>query len=79
LDSTPKLDTALHYSVLALGDRSYTHFAACGKRVDGALENLGAKRMCDRVDVHMEDWDAINSWIDGVKNTLPSLSLQATR
>lgn len=53
----------LKYSVCALGDTSYTHFAQCGKDVDARLEKLGGVRMAPRVDVNKEDWGAINSWI----------------
>lgn len=41
--SEPELQQ-VRFSVLALGDRSYTHFAACGKRIDSALERLGGRR-----------------------------------
>ena len=50
LDKAPALP-GLPFSVLALGDRNYEHFAACGKRVDAALEKLGGRRVVDRVDI----------------------------
>jgi len=78
LDGAPPLQK-LNFSVLALGDRSYTHFAACGKRIDASMEKLGAARLHPRVDVHMEDWAAIQAWTEGVKQALASLDLSPTR
>lgn len=40
--------------MLALGDKSYQHFCACGKRLDARLEALGAKRIFDRFDIDRE-------------------------
>eukprot|EP00873_Tetraselmis_striata_P028990 jgi/Tetstr1/449254/TSEL_036459.t1 len=78
LDGAPQLQK-LNFSVLALGDRSYTHFAACGKRIDASMEKLGAARLHPRVDVHTEDWAAIQAWTEGVKQALASLDLSPTR
>lgn len=61
-DAAPKA-SALKYSVCALGDTSYTHFAQCGKDIDARLEQLGGMRIAPRVDVNKEDWDAIHGWI----------------
>ena len=47
-DSGPNL-SHLHYSVLALGDRSYTHFCKAGTDLDEALHSLGANRLTDCV------------------------------
>jgi len=48
----------LKFSVCALGDTSYTHFAQCGKDVDARLERLAgpSNRFAPRVDVNKEDW-----------------------
>lgn len=57
----PKLEH-LHYSVLALGDTSYEFFCQTGKDFDQYLENLGAKRIAERVDCDV-DYDAeANTW-----------------
>lgn len=50
LDRAPAL-SATPFSVLALGDRNYEHYCACGKRIDVALEKLGGSRVVPRVDV----------------------------
>jgi sulfite reductase (NADPH) flavoprotein alpha-component len=65
----------MHYSVLALGDSTYTHFCNCGKKFDSRLRRLGAKCLLERVDVDKEDWDAINAWTDAVEEALPTLAL----
>jgi len=74
LDKAPALP-GLPFSVLALGDRNYEHFAACGKRVDAALEKLGGRRVVDRVDIDREDWTAIDGWLAAVLTALPTLGL----
>jgi sulfite reductase (NADPH) flavoprotein alpha-component len=66
----------LCFSVAALGDRSYTHFARCGKTLDARLEALGAGRLAPRVDVNKEDWAAINGWISSVVASLNQLPLK---
>lgn len=65
----------LKYSVCALGDTSYTHFAQCGKDIDARLECLGGVRIAPRVDVNKEDWEAINNWISGAVKALDEQQL----
>jgi len=67
---------SLVYSVCALGDTSYTHFAKCGKDIDARLEALGAKRIAARVDVNKEDWKAIDGWIASILENLKNLKLK---
>ena len=68
----------LKFSVCALGDTSYTHFAQCGKDVDARLERLAgpSNRFAPRVDVNKEDWAAIDGWIDSVLTGLDALELR---
>lgn len=73
-DAAPALRET-YFSVCALGDKTYTHFCRCGKKVDARMEALGARRMVDRVDVDKEDWDAVNGWISSVISSLSSLPL----
>jgi len=67
----------LHYSVLALGDRSYQHFCRCGKQLDAALAAAGGREVAARVDIDKEDWGAIDAWMEGVRAALPSLGLRS--
>ncbi|QZH64435.1 diflavin oxidoreductase [Mycolicibacterium farcinogenes] len=48
--STPRLEH-MSFAVLALGDTSYELFCNAGKLLDARLEELGATRLTDRVDV----------------------------
>ena len=57
----PKLEH-LHYSVLALGDTSYEFFCQTGKDFDQYLENLGAKRMAERVDCDVDYDSEAGTW-----------------
>lgn len=65
---------SVRYAVLALGDSSYEHFCAAGRKIDARLEALGAARLhpCVHCDV---DFDApAASWMDAVVDTLVSMS-----
>lgn len=61
----PKLD-GLEYSVLALGDSSYEFFCQTGKEFDERLEQLGGKRIFDRVDCDLDFEESANQWLQGV-------------
>lgn len=65
------------FSVCALGDTSYTHFAQCGKDIDARLESLGGTRVVSRVDVNKEDWIAIDGWINSVVSALAGMELKS--
>jgi sulfite reductase (NADPH) flavoprotein alpha-component len=67
----------MRFSVCALGDTSYTHFAQCGKDIDARLETLGATRVVSRVDVNKEDWIAIDGWINSVVSALAGMELKS--
>lgn len=60
--TAPRLE-ALKYGVLALGDTSYDEFCQAGKLVDTRLEQLGAKRLAERVDCDVDFEDAAEQWI----------------
>jgi sulfite reductase (NADPH) flavoprotein alpha-component len=60
---TNGLDLAhLHYAVLALGDKSYTHFAGFGRALDAWLARQGATRLFERIDVDRGDAQALSAW-----------------
>jgi sulfite reductase (NADPH) flavoprotein alpha-component len=54
--------SGLHYGVLALGDRSYANFCAFGRTLDGWLQQRGAQRLFERVDVDNGNPDALQTW-----------------
>ncbi len=60
--SSPKLD-GVQYSVLALGDKNYGDtFCLAGKKIDARLEELGAKRIVERVDCDVEFDAQAKTW-----------------
>ncbi|MEM0937893.1 MAG: sulfite reductase flavoprotein subunit alpha [Pseudomonadota bacterium] len=61
-DTAPRLE-ALTFGILALGDTSYEHFCQAGKLIDMRLEQLGARRMIDRVDCDVDYEDAAEAWL----------------
>jgi sulfite reductase (NADPH) flavoprotein alpha-component len=63
----------LNYSVLALGDTNYEHFCGFGKSLDRRLEELGAKRIFDRVDCNVDFEDGVARWQTGVFAALKNL------
>jgi sulfite reductase (NADPH) flavoprotein alpha-component len=65
----PKLPE-LQFSVLALGDRSYTLFCQSGIDFDEKLEKLGGKRIANRVDCDVDWHDDAEKWADSVLEKL---------
>ena len=61
----PRLDKS-HFSVLALGDRSYSTFCEAGKQWDHRLQELGATRIADRVDCDVDYFDLAEQWMESV-------------
>lgn len=59
-----------NFSVLALGDKSYVHFCKTGKDVDKKLEELGGKRIYNRVDCDVDFHSSSDEWITGVLTVL---------
>lgn len=58
--------TQAQFAVLALGDSSYEHFCAAGRRLDARLEELGARRLLPRVDCDVEFESQAAAWMDTV-------------
>ncbi len=67
----PKLKADFQFSVLALGDKSYSQFCQTGKEFDEQLEKLGAKRLAPRVDCDADWQDDAERWIENVIHNLP--------
>jgi sulfite reductase (NADPH) flavoprotein alpha-component len=54
--------SALHYGVLALGDRHYQHFCAFGLSVDAELARLNGKRLFSPISAHQCDAVSLLHW-----------------
>jgi sulfite reductase (NADPH) flavoprotein alpha-component len=52
----------LHCGVLALGDRSYTHFCGFGHQLDDWLQQQGAVPLFDRLNADDSDRDTLAAW-----------------
>jgi sulfite reductase (NADPH) flavoprotein alpha-component len=52
----------LHYAVLALGDRAYSHFCGFGRALDEWLRAQGAQPLFERIDVDRSSAQAIGQW-----------------
>ncbi|MGE6632268.1 assimilatory sulfite reductase (NADPH) flavoprotein subunit [Bacillus sp. NPDC077027] len=61
----PNLDH-LRFSVLSLGDSSYEFFCQTGKEFDQRLEELGGKRLADRVDCDLDYDEPFSDWLGAV-------------
>jgi len=64
-DEAPSLE-GVNYAVLALGDRSYTHFCKSGIDIDNRMVELGATRICERVDCDVDLDDDFAAWTESV-------------
>jgi sulfite reductase (NADPH) flavoprotein alpha-component len=75
-EKAPRLDS-VEFSVLALGDTNYAKFCQAGKDFDSRLEQLGGRRVHDRVDCDVEYEAKSKSWFDGLLKALSNSALQA--
>jgi sulfite reductase (NADPH) flavoprotein alpha-component len=66
----------MRYSVLSLGDTSYSFFCQTGKDFDEALEKLGARRISARVDCDVDYEQGYEQWISELVTALGSLSVR---
>ena len=57
---------SLHFSVLALGDQSYQHFCAAGRRLETLLLAQGASAVIPRVECDLDYQAAATSWSQAV-------------
>jgi sulfite reductase (NADPH) flavoprotein alpha-component len=69
----PRLE-GLRYAVLALGDESYEHFCAAGRRLDERLAALGAQRLQPRVECDIDYEAAVQRWSRDIVNALVAQS-----
>lgn len=65
----PRVES-LRYSVLALGDSTYEHYCAAGRRLDLRLEELGATRLQPRVDCDVDYDEVAAAWSEAVIKAL---------
>ena len=77
----PKLKET-RFAVCALGDSSYEFYCKTGKDFDPRLEELGGKRLFDRIDLDVDFDDDAEAWIASsiatLKEILPSAPATAT-
>ena len=64
-DAAPQVDH-LSYSVLALGDKTYSDFCGAGKKFDERLEQLGARRIHPRAECDVDYEATAKTWTEGV-------------
>ncbi|WP_437608532.1 sulfite reductase subunit alpha [Erwinia sp. V71] len=62
--TAPRLEQ-MHFAILAIGDTSYDGFCQAGKFIDMRLEQLGAKRVTDRIDCDIDYEEPSEQWIAG--------------
>ncbi len=68
----PKLED-FNFAVLGLGDSSYEFYCKTGKDFDARLEELGGKRILDRVDLDVDFDDGAEVWIPKALNAMKEI------
>ncbi|MGG3178093.1 sulfite reductase subunit alpha [Priestia megaterium] len=68
-DNAPRLQD-LSYAVLAFGDSSYDLFCGFGRNLDTRLEQLGAKRLRDRIDCDTDFEEQVDEWTYSIEKAL---------
>ena len=68
----------LNFSVLALGDTTYTEFCAAGKKIDARLEQLGAKRFHPRADCNLDYEPTAAAWMEQALEKLLALPVPSS-
>ncbi|MEI2265354.1 sulfite reductase subunit alpha [Erwinia sp. CGal63] len=61
--TAPRLEQ-MNFAVLAIGDTGYDGFCQAGKFIDMRLEQLGAKRLVDRVDCDIDYEEPSQQWLN---------------
>jgi len=75
-EMAPKLET-VEFSVLALGDTNYAKFCQAGKEFDRRLEELGAKRVHDRIDCDVDYEEKSKLWFDGLMKAMGNGAIES--
>ena len=73
--TAPSLENT-EYTVLALGDTSYDDFCEAGKLLDLRLEQLGGKRMLERVDCDVDYEEKVSDWSQKLGKILGSKKIE---
>ena len=65
--------SGVNFTVCALGDTSYEFYCQSGKDWDTRLEEMGARRVCDRVDCDVDYEPEWKSWVANALGCLASI------
>ncbi|MGN8163938.1 sulfite reductase subunit alpha [Pantoea sp. 22096] len=71
--TAPRLEQ-MHFAVLAIGDTGYDGFCQAGKFIDMRLEQLGAKRVVDRIDCDIDYEEPSSEWLS---SSMPQFAASA--
>ncbi|MBE5252756.1 sulfite reductase subunit alpha [Mixta mediterraneensis] len=71
--TAPRLEE-MHFAVLAIGDTGYDGFCQAGKFIDMRLEQLGAKRVVERIDCDIDYEEPSSEWLN---NSMPQFAASA--